>query len=90
MDAKAIIEESQDLLAPKFDVYEQAIYLYLLRHSRLGRPCIRGMRIRATDVLAPLSVSLQAEQVLQELPDLEEDDLRACLVYAAQALGGQA
>ena len=35
MDAKRIIEEFQDYLAPKLDVYEQAIYLYVLRHSRL-------------------------------------------------------
>jgi uncharacterized protein (DUF433 family) len=55
-----------------------------------GRPCIRGMRIRVTDVLALLSVSLRADQVLQELPDLDEDDLRACMVYAAQALEGGA
>jgi uncharacterized protein (DUF433 family) len=55
-----------------------------------GRPCIRGMRIRVTDVLALLSVSLRSDQVLQELPDLDEDDLRACMVYAAQALGGKA
>jgi uncharacterized protein (DUF433 family) len=53
-----------------------------------GRPCIRGMRIRVTDVLDPLSVSLKADQVLQELPDLDEDDLRACMVYAAHTLGG--
>lgn len=53
-----------------------------------GRPCIRGMRIRVTDVLDLLSVSLIADQVLQELPDLDEDDLRACMVYAAQTLGG--
>lgn len=53
-----------------------------------GRPCIRGMRIRVTDVLDLLSVALRADQVLQELPDLVEDDLRACLVYASQAPGG--
>jgi hypothetical protein len=35
MDAKVIIEEFLDFLAPKLDVYEQAIYLYALRHSRL-------------------------------------------------------
>lgn len=51
---------------------------------------IRGMRIRVTDVLALLSASLGAEQVLQELPDLKADDLRACLVYAAESLGGEA
>lgn len=36
-----------------------------------GRPCIRGMRIRVTDVLDLLAVSLTSEQVLEELPDLE-------------------
>jgi hypothetical protein len=35
MDAKLLLEEYQDYLAPKLDTYEQAIYLYLLRHSRL-------------------------------------------------------
>ena len=54
-----------------------------------GRPCIRGMRIRVIDVLSLLSVSLSANQVLQELPDLDEDDLRACMLYAARALGGE-
>jgi uncharacterized protein (DUF433 family) len=53
-----------------------------------GRPCIRRMRIRVIDVLALLSDSLSSDQVLQELPDLDADDLRACLVYAADKLGG--
>ncbi len=35
MDIKLVIEEFQDYLAPKLDTYEQAIYLYILRHSRL-------------------------------------------------------
>lgn len=35
MDAKIVLEEFHDHLAPKLDTYEQAIYLYLLRHSRL-------------------------------------------------------
>ncbi|HBB89274.1 MAG TPA: hypothetical protein DC047_16845 [Blastocatellia bacterium] len=55
-----------------------------------GRPCIRGMRIRVTDVLALLANSLKPDEILQELPDLNEDDLRACMVYAAQQLGGKA
>jgi len=54
-----------------------------------GRPCLRGMRIRVTDVLALLSISLSMDKVLQELPDLDEDDLRACMVYATQKLGGK-
>ena len=48
-----------------------------------GRPCIRGMRIRVTDVLELFAAGLSAEQILEELPDLEPDDLRASLLYAA-------
>ena len=35
MDLKTILEDFHDYLAPKFDTYEQAIYLYVFRHSRL-------------------------------------------------------
>lgn len=48
-----------------------------------GRPCIRGMRIRVTDVLDLLAAGLTTEQVLDELPDLEQDDVRAALQFAA-------
>jgi uncharacterized protein (DUF433 family) len=49
-----------------------------------GRPCIRGMRIRVTDVLDLLANGLSPEQVVEELPDLEADDVRACLRYASR------
>ncbi len=48
-----------------------------------GRPCIRGMRIRVMDVLDLLAAGLSREQVLEELPDLEEDDIEAALRYAS-------
>ncbi|MCY7382046.1 DUF433 domain-containing protein [Microcoleus sp. A006_D1] len=51
-----------------------------------GRPCIRGMRIRVSDVLDLFAAGLSAEQIVEELPDLEMDDLRAALVYAARKL----
>jgi uncharacterized protein (DUF433 family) len=51
-----------------------------------GRPCIRGMRIRVSDVLDLLAAGLSTEQVLEEMPDLEMDDLRATLLYAARKL----
>ncbi|MBA2451450.1 MAG: DUF433 domain-containing protein [Chloroflexi bacterium] len=51
-----------------------------------GRPCIRGMRIRVTDVLDLFAAGLSAEQILEEMPDLEADDLRACLQFAARRL----
>lgn len=49
-----------------------------------GRPTIRGMRIRVSDVLDLLSSGLSSEQVVEELPDLEIEDVRACLLYAAR------
>ena len=51
-----------------------------------GRPCIRGMRIRVTDVLDLFAAGLTAEQILEDMPDLESDDLRAALAYAARKL----
>lgn len=48
-----------------------------------GRPCVRGMRIRVSDVLDLLANGLSNEQVLLELPDLESDDIKACLLYAS-------
>ncbi len=51
-----------------------------------GRPCIRGMRIRVSDVLDLFAAGLTSEQILEELPDLEMDDLRAVLAYASRKL----
>lgn len=51
-----------------------------------GKPCIRGMRIRVTDVLDLLANGLSQQQVLIELPDLEEEDIKACLIYASSRL----
>ena len=51
-----------------------------------GRPCIRGMRIRVIDVLDLLANGLTPEQVLEELPDLEAEDILACLRFASRRL----
>ena len=51
-----------------------------------GRPCIRGMRIRVTDVLELFAAGLSAEQILEEMPDLEREDLQAALIYAARRI----
>ena len=49
-----------------------------------GKPAIRGMRIRVTDVLDLLSNGISVQQILEEeLPDLEEADIMACLKYAS-------
>lgn len=51
-----------------------------------GRPCIRGMRIRVSDVLDLFASGLSSEQILEEMPDLEPEDLSACLMFAARRL----
>ncbi len=51
-----------------------------------GRPCIRGMRIRVTDILDLYAAGLTAAEILQEMPDLEEADVRAALKYAARKI----
>ncbi len=51
-----------------------------------GRPCIRGMRIRVSDVLDLLASGLTAEQILEEMPDLEPEDIQASLRFASQRL----
>jgi uncharacterized protein (DUF433 family) len=51
-----------------------------------GRPCIRGMRIRVVDVLDLLAAGLSQQQVLEELPDLEAEDIFACLKFASSRL----
>ena len=49
-----------------------------------GRPCVRGMRIRVTDVLDLLANGLSPEQIIEELPDLEPEDVQACLRFASR------
>lgn len=49
-----------------------------------GRPCIRGLRIRVTDVLDLLAAGLSHEQIVAELPDLELEDIRAALAFASR------
>lgn len=51
-----------------------------------GRPCIRGMRIRVSDVLDLYAAGLSTKQILEEFPDLEKDDLQACLKYASRRI----
>jgi uncharacterized protein (DUF433 family) len=48
-----------------------------------GRPCIRGLRIRVTDVLELLAAGMAQADILADYPDLEADDIRACLAFAA-------
>ena len=48
-----------------------------------GRPCVRGMRMRVKDVLELLAHGASHIEILQDYPYLEEEDIQACLQYAA-------
>lgn len=51
--------------------------------KRGGKPCIRGMRITVYDVLEYLASGMTNEEILDDFPYLTEEDIRACLSYAA-------
>jgi len=54
--------------------------------KRSGQPCIRGMRITVRDVLEYLVGGMTVAELLADFPELTEDDIRACLAYAADQL----
>jgi uncharacterized protein (DUF433 family) len=51
--------------------------------KRGGRPCIRGMRITLADILGWLAAGMSHAEIVSDYPELTEDDIRACLAYAA-------
>ena len=63
--------------------------------KRGGKPCIRGLRITVYDVLQQLAQGLTPQEVLEDFPELEAEDIRACLAFAADrerrigGIGGQ-
>ncbi|MBI5768789.1 MAG: DUF433 domain-containing protein [Verrucomicrobia bacterium] len=51
--------------------------------KRSGKPCIRGLRITVTDVLEYLAGGMTILEILADFPELTEEDIRACLAFAA-------
>lgn len=51
-----------------------------------GRPCVRGMRIRVSDALDLLANGLSPQEIVEEMPDLELEDVRASLRFASRRL----
>jgi len=51
--------------------------------KRGGRPCIRKMRIAVADVLGWLAAGMSQQEIISDYPELTENDIRACLAYAA-------
>jgi uncharacterized protein (DUF433 family) len=51
--------------------------------KRSGQPCIRGLRMTVQDVLEYLASGMSVPEILEDFPDLTEEDVRACLAFAA-------
>jgi len=58
-------------------------YITIEPEKRGGKPCIRGMRITVYDILEYLAGGMTQEQILKDFPYLTQDDLLACLAFAA-------
>jgi len=54
-----------------------------------GKPIIRGMRIKVENILALLEQGVTLEEIMDDYPDLEEDDIRACLAYARMLVANE-
>ncbi|HLG35329.1 MAG TPA: DUF433 domain-containing protein [Bacteroidia bacterium] len=52
--------------------------------KRSGKPCIRGMRITVYDVLEYLASGMTEAEILKDFPDLTRNDIKACLLFAAE------
>lgn len=51
--------------------------------KRSGKPCIRGLRITVYDVLSWLAEGMTREEIVDDFPELSNDDITACLLFAA-------
>jgi len=51
--------------------------------KRSGKPCVRGLRITVGDVLGYLASGMTNAEILRDFPYLTEEDIRACLAFAA-------
>ena len=49
-----------------------------------GKPCVRGLRYPVETILELLSSSMTVEEILSDYPDLEREDVLACLSYASR------
>ena len=55
----------------------------LVSSKRGGRPCIRNLRITVYDVLEMLAEGMSEADIIEDFPELESADIRACLAFAA-------
>src|SRR5260370_38437710 len=72
-----------DVLLDRSDVPDYQDRIMIEPGKRGGKPCIRGLRVTVYDVLENLASGMSHEDILREFPYLTDEDIRACLAYAA-------
>ncbi len=93
-EAKSDLQIAGKLAEQVGDISLKVVIEQKLRLNRItfdpgkcgGRPCVRDMRIRVTDVLGLLANGLSLKEILEEMPDLEAEDVFACLQFAAHKM----
>lgn len=58
-------------------------YIKINSNKRFGKPCVRDTRISVYDVLSWLSSGMDFNEIINDFPELTNEDIRACLAYAA-------
>lgn len=58
-------------------------YITINPEIRFGKPCIKGTRITVFDVLGWLGAGMTQQEIIEDFPELSENQIRACLLYAA-------
>lgn len=58
-------------------------YITLEPGKRSGKPCIRGLRVTVYDVLKMLAGNMSISEIIEDFPELTQDDILACLAYAS-------
>ncbi|MDY0084032.1 MAG: DUF433 domain-containing protein [Ignavibacteriaceae bacterium] len=56
------------------------------RDVLVGKPTIRGLRISVDQIIKALAAGLTQEEILEDYPELEKDDIKAALLYASKVL----
>jgi uncharacterized protein (DUF433 family) len=60
-------------------------YITIEAGKKSGKACVRGMRITVQDVLSYLASGMSHEEIIKDFPELTQNDILACLAYAADA-----
>jgi len=60
-------------------------YITIEPGKRSGKACVRGMRITVHDVLSYLAAGMSHDEIIDDFPELTQNDILACLAYAADA-----